>query len=78
MKEKVVLDTNVLVAAGFNRASHSARIVQAIEDGQIEMMWNDATRREASKIAQQIPPIAWGRIMGAHRRTVFTPQPVYG
>ena len=45
MKQKVVLDTNVLVAAGFNRSSSSTKILQAIEDGQLEMLWNDGTRR---------------------------------
>lgn len=62
MKEKVVLDTNVLIAAGFNRSCSSARIVQAIEDGQLEMVWNEATRRESQKIIEEIPPQAWGRI----------------
>jgi uncharacterized protein len=62
LREKVLLDTNVLVAAGFNRSSSAARIVQAIEDGQLEMVWNDATRREARTILQQIPPLAWDRI----------------
>jgi hypothetical protein len=36
----VVLDTNVLVAAGFNPRSASAK------QGQVRMVWNDATRRE--------------------------------
>jgi uncharacterized protein len=69
MKEKVVLDTNVLVAASFNLSSSSARILQAIEDGQLEMMWNEATRREARKILDQIPPLSWDRIERLFKRS---------
>src|SRR5690349_8009401 len=72
MKEKVVVDTNILIAAGFNRSSSSARIVQGIEDGQLDMVWNEGTRREAKKLLNQIPPLAWGRIEGLfQRRTEF-------
>ena len=53
----VVLDTNVLVAAGFNRRSASARIVDAVKQGRLRMVWNDATRREIERIVQQIPPL---------------------
>ena len=41
----VVLDTNVLVAAGFNPRSASARIVNAVKQGKLHMLWNEATRR---------------------------------
>lgn len=72
MKEKVVLDTNVLIAAGFNRSCSSARIVQAIEDGQLEMVWNEATRRESQNVISEIPPQAWGRIESLfNKRTKF-------
>ena len=53
----VVLDTNVFVAAGFNPQSASAHIVDAVMQGRIRMMWNDATRREIERIMQQIPPL---------------------
>src|SRR5438128_9911085 len=53
----VVLDTNVFVAAGFNPRSASARIVDAVRQGQLRMIWNDATRREIERIMQQIPPL---------------------
>jgi predicted nucleic acid-binding protein len=53
----VVLDTNVLVAAGFNSRSASARIVNAVKQGQLHMVWNDATRREIERIVRQIPPL---------------------
>lgn len=53
----LVLDTNVLVAAGFNPRSASARIVDAVKQGRLRMVWNDATRREIERIVQQIPPL---------------------
>jgi predicted nucleic acid-binding protein len=53
----VVLDTNVLVAAGFNRRSASAKIVDAVAKGELRMVWNTATRREIERIIQQIPPL---------------------
>jgi len=53
----VVLDTNVFVAAGFNPRSASARIVDAVKQGKLRMVWNDATRREIEHILHQIPPL---------------------
>jgi len=53
----VVLDTNVLVAAGFNPRSASANIVEAVKQGQLRMVWNEATRREIEHIMQHIPPL---------------------
>lgn len=53
----VVLDTNVFVAAGFNRWSASAKILDAVKHGELRMVWNDATRREIERILQRIPPL---------------------
>jgi predicted nucleic acid-binding protein len=53
----VVLDTNVLVAAGFNPRSASGKIVDAVKQGELRMVWNDATRREIERIMHQIPPL---------------------
>jgi uncharacterized protein len=53
----VVLDTNVLVAAGFKSRSASAKIVDAVKQGQVRMVWNDATRREIEHIIGKIPPL---------------------
>jgi predicted nucleic acid-binding protein len=53
----VVLDTNVFVAAGFNRRSASAKIVEAVKQGRLRMVWNDATRREIERIMHKIPPL---------------------
>jgi uncharacterized protein len=53
----LVVDTNVFVAAGFNPRSASAKIVDAVKQGQLRMVWNDATRREIERIMRQIPPL---------------------
>lgn len=53
----VVLDTNVFVAAGFNTRSASAKIVAAVRQGRVRMVWNAATRREGERVMQQIPPL---------------------
>src|SRR5690242_20609336 len=46
----VVLDTNVFVAAGFNPGSHSARLVEAVRDGRLRMIWDDTTRAEIEQV----------------------------
>jgi predicted nucleic acid-binding protein len=55
----VILDTNILVAAGFKRGSGAARIVDAIRRGDCRMVWNDATRRENEAVLRRIPPLDW-------------------
>jgi predicted nucleic acid-binding protein len=62
--ERVVLDTNVFVAAGFNPHSASARILERVEDGRLHLVWDEATRRETRTILQQIPPLSWERWAG--------------
>ena len=56
-KPSVVLDTNIFVAAGFNPRSTSAMILNAVKQGQLRMVWNDATRREIEHVLGQIPPL---------------------
>jgi uncharacterized protein len=41
---RVVLDTNVFVGAGFNPRSHSALLLDAVRDGRLRMVWDDAIR----------------------------------
>lgn len=66
---RVVLDTNVLVAAGFRRNSAAATIVAAIRDGQCELVWDDATRNETRHILQKIPPLDWSAFAGLYTDT---------
>jgi predicted nucleic acid-binding protein len=56
---RVVLDTNVFVAAGFRSGSASARIVHAVRRGELVLVWNEATRREARHVLEHIPHLAW-------------------
>lgn len=58
----VVLDTNVWVAAGFRPRSDSARLVEAVREGRVRLVWDDATRRETERIVSRIPPISWPRV----------------
>ena len=64
---RVVLDTNVFVAAGFNPGSHSARLVEAVRDGRLRMVWDDATRAEIEHVMRQIPRLSWTRIADLFR-----------
>ena len=54
----LVLDTNVLVAAGFNPHSSSARILERIREGSWTMVWDRDTRRETLAVLAQIPPLS--------------------
>lgn len=55
----VVLDTNVFVAAGFNPRSSAAAIVRRVREGELELVWNAATRGETRAVLRQIPPLRW-------------------
>ena len=78
----MILDTNVFVAAGFNRNSPSARIVEAVRAGSIPMIWNDATIRETRHIVTRIPPLSWEEISelfrDEHRFTGATDPASFG
>ncbi len=59
---KIILDTNVFVAAGFNRHSSSAAILQAVETGELCMVWTQRTRSETRMILEKIPPLSWQKV----------------
>ncbi len=56
---KVVLDTNILVAAGFNPDSHSSRLIKLIRQGKINLIWQTSTRAESRQVINQIPALDW-------------------
>jgi predicted nucleic acid-binding protein len=64
---RIVLDTNVFVAAGFNPGSHSARLVEAVRDGRLRMVWDNATHTEIEHVMRQIPRLSWRRIADLFR-----------
>lgn len=53
----VVLDTNVVVAAGFRPRSASGRVLAAVRAGRLGLAWNDPTRAETERIVRRIPPL---------------------
>jgi predicted nucleic acid-binding protein len=59
----VVIDTNVFVAAGFNSRSAAARILAAVREGHLELVWNKPTRRETETILRRIPGLDWARVV---------------
>jgi uncharacterized protein len=56
---RIVIDTNVFVAAGFNPRSAAARVLAAVREGRFQLIWNDPTRRETEMILRQIPHLDW-------------------
>ncbi len=61
--ECVVLDTNVVVAAAFNRGSAAARLVERVRRGTLRLVWSDDTREETEHIVRKIPPLAGSRVL---------------
>jgi uncharacterized protein len=59
--ERVVIDTNVFVAAGFNPRSAAARLLAGIRDDRFRLVWNRPTRDETEMILRRIPPLDWQR-----------------
>jgi uncharacterized protein len=64
---EIILDTNVFVAAGFNRNSASAKILRSVGRGELRMIWSDATRRETQMIVEKIPPLSWTEVSDLFR-----------
>lgn len=64
MGQGVILDTNVLVGAGFNPHSHSAQIIESIRAGDIDLIWHQKTLAECERIIRKIPPLRWHQFEG--------------
>ena len=60
-RRRVVLDTNVFVAAGFKPGSAAARVVREVERGRLGLVWDAATRRETEAVLRRIPRLDWER-----------------
>jgi predicted nucleic acid-binding protein len=58
---RLVLDTNVFVAAGFEPKSASSRLLEALWEGRCRMIWHRTTRRETERVLRRIPPLGWQR-----------------
>jgi len=62
-----VLDTNVIVAAGFRPASASGRILDRVRAGALRLVWNERTREETERILRRIPPLDWDAVADLFR-----------
>jgi uncharacterized protein len=70
---RVVLDTNVFVATGFNQHSHSAGLLEMVRRGELRMIWSDETQDETRHILKKIPLLRWDEVSDLfHARDHFT------
>ena len=67
MNDGILVDTNVFVAAGFNAKSASARILAAIRENRLQLVWNEPTRRETEFVLRRIPPLCWNKFADLFR-----------
>ena len=56
---RVILDTNVFVGAAFKRQSASARILQAVRDRDLALIWDEQTQGETENVLTKIPRTSW-------------------
>jgi predicted nucleic acid-binding protein len=66
---RAIFDTNVFVAAGFNPASASARLLGAARAGRLLAVWHADTRAETRAVLTRIPRLRW-----ADAEAVFVPE----
>jgi len=55
-KNAVVIDTSVFVAPGFNKRSDAAKVIDAIREGRVRLVWNKQTQGETKNVLKRIPP----------------------
>lgn len=72
---RAIYDTNVFVAAGFNRRSASYRLIEAARDGRVRMIWCQATRAETQRILTKIPPLSWEDVADVFHPDNEAPDP---
>ena len=77
-KPRAILDTNVFVGAGFNRRSASARLLRAVRDGELVMVWSAATQAETERILRKIPPLSWEAVVDLFDPAFEAPDAVQG
>ena len=66
---RIILDTNVFVGAGFNRRSASAQLIETARAGDLDLIWDVATRDETRRVMTKIPRISWDSVAD-----VFLPE----
>jgi uncharacterized protein len=73
--DRVVIDTNVFVAAGFKARSASARLLGAFREGRFRLIWNEPTRRQTETLLRRIPHLDWERLRVSSSQRVSLPGP---
>lgn len=56
---RLLLDTNVFVAAGFKPASAAAQVIATVRDGRHRLVWDVPTRGETQAVLTRIPRLDW-------------------
>ncbi|MEL6996890.1 MAG: PIN domain-containing protein [Pseudomonadota bacterium] len=69
MPFRAIFDTNVYVGAGFNPHSASAKLIDAVRDARITLVWDAPTRDETRRILTKIPRLSWEAVEG-----IFAPE----
>ena len=64
---RAILDTNVFVGAGFRRQSASGRLIDAVRQGRLAMVWCPATQAETRHVLTKIPPLSWDSVADLFR-----------
>jgi uncharacterized protein len=73
---RAVLDTNIFVAAAFNRQSSCAQILKLVSQGEVEFVWSEATRKETRFVLEKIPPLRWAEAEPLFRPSGQQPDPL--
>lgn len=60
---RIVIDTNVFVAAGFRPGSASGRLLDEVRNQRLRLAWNAETRRETEYVVGKIPHLSWERFV---------------
>lgn len=64
---RLVVDTNVFVAAGFAPRSASARILAAVRAGAATLVWDEPTRAETRAVLTRIPRLRYEAVADLFR-----------
>ena len=65
---RIVIDTNVFVAAGFRPDSASGRLLDEVWSSRLVLVWNAETRRETEYVVRKIPHLSWERFVHCFRQ----------
>lgn len=58
MPRDIIIDPNLVITAGFNSRSASARMLQQVEPGRLRMTWVPETRREIEHAVGKTPDLS--------------------